>query len=105
MSKVKIGNYLSYSFPIENGQKQGDAISPPLFNFEQEYAIRNVQKARLGVDMYGTHQVFAYADDVNLIGDDIRTIERNAGVLLNTSKVQQKIQGKLSTWKQDVIEV
>ena len=26
---------------------------------------------------------WAYADDVNLIGDDIRTIERNADVLLN----------------------
>ena len=28
----------------------------------------------------------AYADDVNLIGDDIITIERNADVLLNASK-------------------
>ena len=27
-----------------------------------------------------------YADDVNLIGDDIRTIKRNAGVLLNACK-------------------
>ena len=36
--------------------------------------------------MYGTHQVMAYADDVNLIGDDIRTIERNADVLLNACK-------------------
>ena len=36
--------------------------------------------------MNGTHQVLAYADDVNLIGDDIRTIERNAHVLLNACK-------------------
>ena len=36
--------------------------------------------------MNGTHQVFAYADDVNLIGDDIRTIERNADVLINACK-------------------
>jgi hypothetical protein len=28
----------------------------------------------------------AYADDVNLIGDDIRTIERNADVLLKACK-------------------
>ena len=34
--------------------------------------------------MNGTHQVLAYADDVNLIGDDIRTIGRNADGLLNT---------------------
>ena len=36
--------------------------------------------------MNGTHQVLAYVDDVNLIGDDIRTIERNAVVLLNACK-------------------
>ena len=36
--------------------------------------------------MNGTHQVQAYADDVNLIGDDFRTIERNADVLLNACK-------------------
>ena len=34
----------------------------------------------------GTHEVLTYADDVNLIGDDIRTIERNADVLLNACK-------------------
>ena len=31
-------------------------------------------------------QVLAYADDVNLIGDDIRTLERNAYMLLNACK-------------------
>ena len=36
--------------------------------------------------MNDTHQVLAYADDVNLIGDDIRTIERNAYVLLDVYK-------------------
>ena len=36
--------------------------------------------------MNGTHQVLTYADDVNLIGHDIRTIEINADVLLNASK-------------------
>ena len=36
--------------------------------------------------MNGTHQVLAYADHLNLIGDDIRAIERNADVLLNACK-------------------
>ena len=36
--------------------------------------------------MNGTHQVLAYADDVNLIVDDIRKIEINADVLLNACK-------------------
>ena len=36
--------------------------------------------------MNGTHQAFAYAEDVNLIDNDIRIIESNAGVLLNDCK-------------------
>ena len=52
--------------------KQGDALSPLLFNFALEYAIRKVQETRLGLDVNGNHQVLANADDVNLIGDVIR---------------------------------
>ena len=36
--------------------------------------------------MNGTHQVLAYADDVNLLGNDIRTIKRNGHVFLNACK-------------------
>jgi hypothetical protein len=43
-SKVYIGKHLSDSFPIQNGLKQGDALSPLLFNFALEYAISNVQE-------------------------------------------------------------
>ena len=35
-SKMSIGKYLSSSFPIKNGLKQGDALSPPVFNFALE---------------------------------------------------------------------
>ena len=73
-SKVRIGNNLSSIFRIENGLKQEDALLPLPLNFDLEYAIRKVQEATLGLDMNGTHQVLAYADNVNLIGDDIRTI-------------------------------
>ena len=77
---------MSSSFPIENGLKRVDFLSPLLFNFALQYAIRKVQENRLGLDMNGTHQVLAYGNDVNLICDDIRAIERIAYVLLNACK-------------------
>ena len=36
--------------------KQGDALSPLLFNFALGYAITKVQETNFGLDMNGTHQ-------------------------------------------------
>jgi hypothetical protein len=41
-SKVCMCKHLSNSFPIQNSLKEGDALSPLLFKFALEYAIRKV---------------------------------------------------------------
>jgi hypothetical protein len=41
-SKVHISKYSSDAFPTQNELKQGDALSPLLFNFNLDYDIRNV---------------------------------------------------------------
>jgi hypothetical protein len=41
-SNVCTGKPLSDSFPIQNGLKQGDALSSQPFNLALEYAIRKV---------------------------------------------------------------
>ena len=48
--------------------KQGDALSPLLFNFDIEYAIMKVQEINLGLDMNGTHHVLAYEGDAMISG-------------------------------------
>jgi hypothetical protein len=71
---------LSGSFLIQNGLKQGDALSPLLFNFTLECAIRTIQENQVRLKLNGTHQLPAYADDVNLLGNKIDTTKKNTEI-------------------------
>jgi len=83
--KMCLGKNLSDMFPIRNGVKQGDALSPKLFNFALENAIKRVQVNQDGLKLYGTHQILVYDYDVNIQGGSIYTTRKNAQAVVVAS--------------------
>jgi hypothetical protein len=69
--KPIVGKILSDKFSIQDGLKQGDALSPLLFNFTLEYAIRKVKEDEVGLELIGTHQLLVYADDIHFLSESI----------------------------------
>ena len=51
-----------------------------------EYAIKGVQVNQNGLKLNGTHQLLAYADDVNILGGSAHTVKENAEALLGATK-------------------
>ena len=85
-SRVRVGKNVSDRFSIRNGLKQGGALTPVLFNFALEYAIRRVQVNQDGLKLNGTHQLLAYTDDVTILGGSIHTLKENAEALVAATR-------------------
>ena len=59
-------------FPVKNGLKQGDDLSPLLFNFALEYAIRKVQVNHEGLKLNDAHQLLVHADGANILNGSVK---------------------------------
>ena len=68
---------MSDVFPIRNGLKKRDALSPLLVNFVLEHGITKAQANHEGLKVNGTHQLLVYADDVNILRESVRTLKEN----------------------------
>jgi len=96
-----VGENVSERFPIRNGLKQGDVLSPMLFNFALEYAIRRVQVSQNGLKLNGTHQLLTYADVVNILGGSIHTLKevlvaatRETGLEVSADKTKYMVMSR-----------
>jgi hypothetical protein len=77
--KPECSRRLFDEFFIQNGMKQGEALSPSLSNL----TIRKVQGEYRGLKFNGTHQPLVCADDASLLVENINTIMKMTGVLLH----------------------
>jgi hypothetical protein len=55
-------------------------------NFALEYAIRRMQVNQDGLKLNGTHQLLAYAADVNILGGNARAVKKNTEALVAATK-------------------
>jgi hypothetical protein len=76
-SKVHIGRNVSDKFSIQNNLKQGDVLSPLLFNFSVDYTIWKSQETWEELEVNVTHQLLVCADDVNILGENVNTIKKS----------------------------
>jgi len=91
-SRVWVGENVSDRFPIRNVLKQGDALSPMLFNFALDYTIRRVQVNQDGLKLNGKHQLLACADGVNILGGSIHMLKGYAEDLVAaTRKIELEV--------------
>ena len=79
-NRVRVGRQFSDTFDIQNGLKQGDALSPLLFNFVLEDAIKPLEEKE-GLQLNGVNKLLVYADDVVLLGDNEEILRANTHTL------------------------
>jgi hypothetical protein len=77
-SSVWVGKHLSGIFPIQNGLKQGDALSLLLSNLALVYTISRVQANQKGLKLLVTHQLLVNADGFNtrILNEGKHTIKK-----------------------------
>lgn len=85
--KIMIDGEISDSFPINRGLRQGDPISPIIFNLCLEWSIRHSDLYRRGTILHHKHQLLAYADDIALLTRSTSELKRVFSKLVTAAQL------------------
>jgi hypothetical protein len=111
-SAVRIEGTLSSLFENKTGLKQGDPLSPMLFNLTLHKVIQSIKMVPSGVKIGKEHlNILAYADDIALIGrNEIRklfvemeNIARKFRLQINQEKTKYVIVERKNSLKKNKI--
>ena len=81
-TQIRAQTGLTVPIPIQSGVKQGDPISPILFNLAVEPLIRAIRELNLGYRIHGeSHTVLAYADDFAVVSEGPHELQRALNVV------------------------
>jgi len=101
--QIKIDQTTTKTFTVETGLKQGDALSPILFNLVLEKAVREMQKEATGVEINQRKvQILGFADDLNIVGNTREDTEKALKVL---EKSADRIGIKINVEKTKIMEL
>ena len=111
---VRTGHGTIDWFQIGKGVRQGCILSPCLFNFYEEYIMRNadLDEAQAGIRIAGRNSNnLRYADNTNLMAESeeelkslllkVKEESEKVGLKLNIQKTKMRAPGSITSWQID----
>jgi len=84
--KVRVNGEMSEDFGVDTGVRQGDGLSPILFNLALETALQQVKKSDVGIKIGKTINILAFADDVVIMAENIQDLKELTKTLIEETK-------------------
>jgi len=89
----------SENFECKTGLRQGDALSPIIFNLVLEKEIRDIQEEQ-EMEIIEVNTFLAYADDIVILGLFIAS--HNMGLLVNETKTKYMVMSRQVNQKNNI---
>lgn len=81
-AKVRVDGEISANFLINTGVRQGDGISPTLFNIAIEGALQKIKNLKRGVKLGIDLNILAFADDVVILSERMGDLSMLAEIFI-----------------------